>query len=354
MSELFRVSSAPHVRAKTSTQNVMMWVCIAMLPTACFGIVNFGFRALLLIVATVLSCVLSETVYNLIAKKKNTIGDLSAVVTGMILALNMPVTLPIWMAVLGGVFAIVVVKMLFGGLGQNFMNPALAGRCFLLIAFTSEMSNFVTDTYTGATPLAMLKKQNGLVALADSIPESAMARLLDTSDIANLFIGFHGGTIGETSAVCLLIGAAILVVTKVISLRIPVAYLGSFAILTFLFGSRGVATGEVLESLSTGATTVDALLTSALLFTLVHLLSGGIMFGAFFMATDYATSPITKNGQILFGICCGVITFLFRNIGGTPEGVSYAIILSNLLVPLIEKITIPRAFGVVKVKKEGK
>lgn len=320
MSELFRVSSAPHVRAKASTQNVMMWVCIAMLPTACFGIYNFGLRALLLIIATVLSCVASETVYNLIAKKKNTIGDLSAVVTGMILALNMPVTLPIWMAVLGGVFAIVVVKMLFGGLGQNFMNPALAGRCFLLIAFTSEMSNFVTDTYTSATPLAELKATKGMI-----VPWSKY-------QLVDLFIGNTPGTIGETSTLALLIGAAILVAMKIISLRIPVAYLGSFAILMFLFGTTPFDVNVVLA----------------------QLMAGGIMFGAWFMATDYATSPITKNGQILFGICCGVLTFLFRTIGGTPEGVSYAIILSNLLVPLIEKITVPRAFGVVKVKKEGK
>lgn len=320
MSELFRVSSAPHVRAKTSTQNVMLWVIIAMLPTACFGIVNFGFRALLLIVATVLSCVASETVYNLIAKKKNTIGDLSAVVTGMILALNMPVTLPIWMAVLGGVFAIVVVKMLFGGLGQNFMNPALAGRCFLLIAFTSEMSNFVTDTYTSATPLAELKSTGGIIAPWNNY------------QLVDMFFGNTPGTIGETSAVCLLIGGAILVAMKIISLRIPVAYLGSFAVLMFLFGQKAFDPTYVLA----------------------QLMAGGIMFGAWFMATDYATTPITKNGQILFGICCGVLTFLFRTIGGTPEGVSYAIILSNLLVPLIEKITIPRAFGVVKVKKEGK
>ena len=326
MSELFRVSSAPHVRAKTSTQNVMLWVIIAMLPTACFGIYNFGVRALLLIIATVLSCVASETVYNLIAKKKNTIGDLSAVVTGMILALNMPVTLPIWMAVIGGVFAIVVVKMLFGGLGQNFMNPALAGRCFLLIAFTSEMSNFVTDTYTGATPLSQLKAQAGV------IPTFALPTKLDITDLSNIFLGFHGGTIGETSTLCLLIGAAILVATRVISLRIPVAYLGSFAVLMFLFGAKSFDPT----------------------FVLVQLMTGGIMFGAWFMATDYATTPITKRGQILFGICCGVLTFLFRTIGGTPEGVSYAIILSNLFVPLIEKITIPRAFGVVKAKKGGK
>ena len=320
MSELFHVSSAPHVRAKTSTQQVMLWVIIALLPTTCFGIYNFGFRALLLVVATVLSCVVSETVYNLIAKKKNTINDLSAVVTGMILALNMPSTFPIWMAVIGGAFAIIVVKMLFGGLGQNFMNPALAGRCFLLIAFTSEMSNFVTDAYTFATPLAELKSTNGIIAPWNN------------SQLVDMFIGTTPGTIGETSALCLLIGGAILVATKVISLRIPLAYLGSFAVLMFLFGARAFDPTYVLA----------------------QLMAGGIMFGAWFMATDYATTPITKNGQILFGICCGVLTFLFRTIGGTPEGVSYAIILSNLLVPLIEKITIPNAFGVVKVKKEGK
>lgn len=338
MSELFHVSSAPHVRAKASTQKVMLWVIIAMLPTAGFGIYNFGIRALLLIVATVLSCVLSETVFNLIAKKKNTIGDLSAVVTGMILALNMPVTLPIWMAVLGGAFAIIVVKMLFGGLGQNFMNPALAGRCFLLISFTSEMSNFVTDTYTAATPLAELKTTSGIIAPWNKY------QLMD------MFIGTTPGTIGETSALCLLIGAAILVAAKVISLRIPVAYLGSFAVLMFFFGERKFSIAEI----AAGTADVNTLLTQAGTYTLAQLLCGGIMFGAFFMATDYATSPITKKGQILFGICCGLLTFLFRTIGGTPEGVSYAIILSNLLVPLIEKITVPRAFGVVKVKKEGK
>lgn len=338
MSELFHVSSAPHVRAKTSTQQVMLWVIIALLPTACYGIYNFGVRALLLIVATVLSCVVSETVYNLIAKKKNTIGDLSAVVTGMILALNMPATFPIWMAVLGGAFAIIVVKMLFGGLGQNFMNPALAGRCFLLIAFTSEMSNFVTDIYTKATPLAELKATKGIIAPWNNY------------QLTDMFFGNTPGTIGETSTLCLLIGAAILVAVKVISLRIPLAYLGSFAVLMFFFGERSFSIAEI----AAGGADVGTLFTNACNYTLAQLMCGGIMFGAWFMATDYATTPITKKGQILFGICCGVLTFLFRTIGGTPEGVSYAIILSNLMVPLIEKITVPRAFGVVNVKKEGK
>ena len=338
MSELFHVSSAPHVRAKTSTQNVMLWVIIALLPTTGFGIYNFGVRALLLVVATVLSCVVSETVFNLIAKKKNTIGDLSAVVTGMILALNMPATFPIWMAVIGGAFAIIVVKMLFGGLGQNFMNPALAGRCFLLIAFTSEMSNFVTDAYTAATPLAELKATKGIIAPWNNY------------QLADMFFGNTPGTIGETSAMCLLIGAAILVVVKVISLRIPLAYLGSFAFLMFFFGERQFSIAEIMA----GASNPETLFTNAVNYTIAQLLCGGIMFGALFMATDYATTPITKKGQILFGISCGVLTFLFRTIGGTPEGVSYAIILSNLFVPLIEKITVPRAFGVPKAKKEGK
>ncbi len=312
MSELLHVSSAPHVRAKTSTSNVMLWVIIALLPTTCFGVYNFGFRALLLVLTTVLSCVLSETVYNLIAKKKNTVGDLSAVVTGMILALNMPVSLPIWEAVIGGVFAIIVVKMLFGGLGQNFMNPALAARCFLLISFGSHMNDFVVENiYTGATPLQQIRDNVDVIT-----PEF----------LKTLFIGNTAGTIGETSVLCLLIGAIILVATKTISLRIPLAYLGSFAVFMFLFGQSNY----------------DAT------YVLAQLMGGGIMFGAFFMATDYATTPITRMGQIIFGICCGLLTGIFRCFGGSPEGVSYAIILSNLFVPLIEKITIPKAFGITK------
>lgn len=338
MSELLHVSSAPHVRAKTSTSNVMLWVIIALLPTTCFGIYNFGIRALILLVATVLSCVLSETVFNLILKKKNTIGDLSAVVTGMILALNMPVTLPIWEAVLGGVFAIIVVKMLFGGLGQNFMNPALAARCFLLIAFGADMANFKTteagfagNIYTGATPLAELQGTKGILAPWNKF------------QLDDLFLGLTPGTIGETSVLCLLIGALILVAVKVISLRIPLAYLGTFAVYMFLFGQTSILSGADIEMVGTSV--------------LAQLMAGGIMFGALFMATDYATTPITKKGQILFGICCGLLTGIFRTLGATPEGVSYAIILSNLLVPLIEKITIPRAFGLPKkalAKKEVK
>ena len=307
MSDLYHVSSAPHVRAKDTTSRIMLYVIIAMLPAALFGIYNFGLRALLLILVTVASCVASEWIFNKIVHKKQTIGDLSAVVTGMILALNLPVNLPIWEAIVGGVFAIVIVKMLFGGLGQNFMNPALAARCFLLIAFAKDMTNFVTDTYTGATPLAAMR--NG--------------EAVNTMD---MLIGRTAGTIGETSVIALIIGAIFMILMGVIDLRIPASYIVTFAVFMMLFGGHGVDANYITAQLC----------------------AGGLMFGAFFMATDYVTSPITPRGQILFGICCGIFTGIFRCFGANAEGVSFAIILSNILVPLLEKITIPKAFGVVK------
>ena len=309
MSDLYHVSSAPHVRAKDTTSRIMLYVIIAMLPTAAFGIFNFGFRALVLIAATVASCVASEWVYNKIVHKEQTVGDLSAVVTGMILALNLPVNLPVWEAILGGVFAIIIVKCLFGGLGQNFMNPALGARCFLLIAFAKDMTNFATDTYTGATPLAAMRA----------------GEAVNTMD---LLIGTTAGTIGETSVIALIIGAIFMILMGVIDLRIPASYIVSFAVFTFVLGSQPFDVN----------------------YLTAQLCAGGLMFGAFFMATDYVTSPITPKGQILFGICCGLFTWIFRTFGANAEGVSFAIILSNLLVPLIEKVTIPNAFGVVKTK----
>lgn len=309
MSDLYHVSSAPHVRAKDTTSRIMLYVIIAMLPTTLFGIYNFGFRALLLIAATVASCVASEWVYNKIAHKEQTVGDLSAVVTGMILALNLPVNLPVWEAIVGGVFAIIIVKMLFGGLGQNFMNPALGARCFLLIAFAKDMTNYVTDTYTGATPLAAMRA----------------GEAVNTMD---LLIGTTAGTIGETSVIALIIGAIFMILMGVIDLRIPASYIVTFAVFMFLFGAQPFDVN----------------------YLTAQLCAGGLMFGAFFMATDYVTSPITPRGQILFGISCGIFTGIFRCFGANAEGVSFAIILSNILVPLIEKITIPNAFGVVKAK----
>ena len=311
MSDLYHVSSSPHVRAKDTTGRIMLYVIIALLPASCFGIYNFGIRALWLILVTIASCVISEWVFDKIVHKKNTIGDLSAVVTGLLLALNLPVTLPLWEAVIGGVFAIIVVKCLFGGLGQNFMNPALGARCFLLIAFAADMTNFTTDAYTGSTPLAAMR--NG-----------------EAVDAMGMLIGRTAGTIGETSAIAILIGVIFMILMGVIDLRIPGSYIVSFVVFILLFGGHGMDWNYVTAQLC----------------------GGGLMLGAFFMATDYVTSPITPGGQILFGICCGLLTGLFRTMGANAEGVSFAIILSNLLVPIIEKITVPRAFGVRKEKKK--
>ena len=303
MSELFKVSSNPHIRSKSTTNGIMTAVIIALLPATGFGIYNFGIRALFVVLATVAGTVLTEFLFGLY-KKKMTITDLSAVVTGLLLALNLPVTIPLWMAVLGGVFAILVVKMLFGGLGQNFMNPALAARCFLLISFPAQMVNFDCDAYTGATPLALLKAGESV-------------------NVADMIIGRTGGTIGETSMIALLIGASFLILLGIIDLRIPGSYLVTFVLFAGIFGGHGF----------------DPAYLSA------QLAGGGLMLGAFFMATDYVTRPITPKGQYLFGIFLGLMTGIFRIFGPGAEGVSYAIILGNLLVPLIEKVTRPTAFG---------
>lgn len=313
MSELYHVSSSPHVRSKDTTGRIMLYVIIALLPTSIFGIYNFGYRALVLILVTIASCVASEWIFNKIVHKKNTIGDLSAVVTGLLLALNLPATLPWWQAVIGGAFAIIVVKCLFGGLGQNFMNPALGARCFLLIAFAANMTNFTIDSYSGATPLALMR-EGGVGAV-------------NTMD---MLIGKTAGTIGETSAICIIIGAMFLILMGVITLKIPATYIITFVIFIALFGGHGLDASYIVAQLC----------------------GGGLMLGAFFMATDYVTSPITPMGQILFGICLGVLTGLFRIFGANAEGVSFAIILSNLLVPIIEKITVPKAFGQVKEAKQ--
>lgn len=312
MSDLYNVSSSSHVRDKDTSARIMLYVIIALMPASVFGVINFGIRALVLILVCVAVCVASEWVFEKLIHKKSTINDFSAVVTGLLLALNLPHTLPIWQAVLGSVFAIVIVKMLFGGLGQNFMNPALGARCFLLVSFAGTMTSYTYDGVTGATPLALLK--------------SGEYEYVDTM---KMFLGTTAGTIGETSVVAILIGAIILIMLGVIDLKIPASYIISFTVFILLFNGNGFE--------------VD--------YLTAQLCGGGLMLGAFFMATDYVTSPITPNGRILFGICLGVLTGLFRMFGANAEGVSFAIILSNLLVPMIEKITIPRAFGLVK---EGK
>lgn len=304
MSDKFNISSSPHVRSKITTMNIMLMVLIALLPTTAFGIYNFGTDALVVVLVTTGSAVLTEYLYQKLMHKKITVGDLSAAVTGLLLALNMPPTAPWWMCVLGSVFAILIVKQLFGGLGQNFMNPALGARCFLLISFAGRMTTFVYDGVTGATPLAELKA----------------GEAVNTFD---MLIGNTAGTIGETSVIAIMIGAMFLILMGVIDLTIPGTYIVSFVIFLILFGGHGA----------------DAQYLTA------HLCGGGLMLGAWFMATDYVTAPITKKGQFLYGICLGILTGLFRLFGGSAEGVSYAIIFSNLLVPLIEKVTLPKPFG---------
>lgn len=306
---MYNVSVSPHVRDKSSTSKIMLDVCIALVPTLAFGVIHFGLNALIVIISSVLSCVISEAVFELIVKKPLTIGDLSAVVTGLILALNMPPDVAWWVPAVGGVFAIVVIKMLFGGIGQNIMNPALGARCFLLISFASRMTDFSVDGVSGATPLAQLKAGESI-------------------DLLDAFIGFQNGCIGEVSALAILIGFMYLLIRRVISIRIPGIYILSAMAFIFLF------------NLPSGVPSAN--------YMLGQLLTGGLLAGAVFMATDYTTSPITKGGQVIYALLLGFLTAVFRVLGSSAEGVSYAIIISNLVVPLIEKISVPKAFGMTK------
>jgi len=301
-------------------------VVIALIPAGLFGIFNFGINALVLIAATVLSCVLTEYIYCRLMKKPVTIGDLSAVVTGILLAYNLPANLPVWMAIVGGVFAILVVKMLFGGLGQNFMNPALAARAFLLISFPVKMTSFAVEKIASSGVLDYIQHGYLGVSSADAASGAtpmAAIKAGETVDLLSMFIGNIGGTIGETSAIAILIGGIYLLIKRVITPIIPFSYILSLAVFTLLFGGHGFDAN----------------------FILGHILGGGLLLAAFFMATDYVTSPITPAGQAIFGILCGVFTGLFRIMGGSSEGVSYAIIFCNLLVPLIDKATRIRPFG---------
>lgn len=307
---MLNVSSSPHVRDNSSTRRIMLDVCIALLPACIFGIVNFGMRALAVLVVSVITCVVSEYLFEYFMHRPITVGDLSAVVTGLLLGMNMPHTIPLWIVMLGSVFAIIVVKQLFGGLGQNFMNPALAARCFLLISFAGRMTSFTYDGVTGATPLALLKSGESV-------------------NVLSMFLGTTAGVVGETSTVAILVGALYLIIRKVITPLIPMVYLAVFSVFILLFGGHGFD----------------------MTYLAAELCGGGLMLGAFFMATDYVTSPVNTVGRIVYGIILGILTGLFRIFGNSAEGVSYAIIFSNILVPLIEKLTVPRAFGVVREKK---
>ena len=306
----YKLSSSPHIRDKVTSSNIMLMVVIALLPASAFGVYNFGIPALIVLISTTVSAVLTEYIYEKLMHKKITINDWSAVVTGLLLGLNMPASAPWWMGALGSVFAILVVKQLFGGLGQNFMNPALGARCFLLISFAGPMTKFVYDGVYGPTPLATLKDGGSV-------------------DSMKMLIGTIPGTIGETSVIAIIIGAVFLIMLGIIDLRIPGTYIVSFVIFVGIFGPFTKAHVGFFDPQ----------------YITAHLCGGGLMLGAWFMATDYVTSPITKKGQYVYGILLGVLTGLFRLFGGSAEGVSYAIIISNLLVPLIERVTLPKPFG---------
>ena len=314
MSNLYNVSASPHVRSKDSTKTIMRDVVIALLPACLAGIWVFKIEALLVLLTTSVTCLLTEYIYERLMKRRITTGDYSALVTGLLLGMNLPPSIPLWIAVLGSVFAILVVKQLFGGLGQYF----------LMISITGRMTSFTLDGVSSATPLAIIKNAGGSASVVDTLSENGTSLL-------NMFLGNIGGTIGETSALAILIGAAYLFLRKIISWEIPVCYIGVFSIFMLIFGGHGF----------------DPIYLAA------ELCGGGLLLGAFFMATDYVTSPITKNGKIIFGVCLGILTGIFRVYGGSAEGVSYAIIFCNLLVPLIEKVTIPKPFGYVKEKKEN-
>lgn len=318
MEQKFIVSSSPHLHTNDSISAIMLDVMIALIPAVACGIYFFGYRAALVILTTMTACLLSEYAYQRLMKKTVTVKDCSALLTGLLLGLNLPPALPLWMAAVGSAFAIVIVKQLFGGLGKNFMNPALAARCFMLIAWPQAMTAFTdansaVNAISSATPLSIIK----------GVGEGAMPNLMQN------FLGQISGSIGETSTAMLLIGLLYLLLRRVITLRIPLTYLLSFALLTFLFGENATGEGQIT-------------------FTLLHLSSGGLVLGAVFMATDYVTTPTTPLGEIIFALGCGILTFAIRTFGGYPEGTSFAIILMNLVTPLIDGALMPRRFGEVR------
>lgn len=297
-------SNAPHIRGGMSTSRIMQLVWIALLPAAVFGVVNFGTRALMHILICIVACALTEFTVEAFANLPLTSGDCSALVTGLLLALSLPVSAPLWIGAIGGVFAIAIVKICFGGLGKNILNPALTARCFLMLLFREHMTNYVCDAYSGATPLDAVNAGH----LVDPYP---------------MFLGNTGGCIGETSVIAILAGAIFLLAIGIIQLRIPFAGMIAFGITLTLFGGKGFDE----------------------LYLVTQFCGGGFMLAIWFMATDYSTSPITRKGKYIYGALIGIFTALLRIFAGVTEGVAYAILFANLLVPFIEKRTMPKAFG---------
>lgn len=322
------VSASPHAHSSVTTTGIMLDVIIALAPALVMSVVYFGTRALVLALVCVGTAVLSEFLSRKAMKRSNTVGDLSAIVTGLILALNLPATLPLWMAAIGSVIAIVVVKQMFGGIGQNFVNPAITARIILMVSFPTAMAKWVVpfsngwsaDAVTAATPMASLASaKGGDLSLAGDLPS-----------LTQMLIGNHGGSMGEVCSIALLVGGLYLIFRKVISPVIPLCFIGTVAVCTLIAGHGNFE------------------------YVAYEILGGGLLLGAFFMATDYTTSPINTKGRIIFGIGCGLITSVIRIFGSLPEGVSFSIILMNILVPHIERLTASKPFGQLKEKKEKK
>ena len=319
-------SSSPHIRSNENTRSIMLDVIIAMLPALVWAIYNFGFKALISVAVSVVACLFWEWLYRKLLKKPQAIGDLSAVVTGMLLAFVCPPELPWWTLIIGAFFSIVVVKQLYGGIGCNFLNPALAGRAFLLASYATWMTTWAIpqirpDVTSAATPMAIMKEGT----------EEAFTTLMSNYSIGDMFLGKVGGSLGEVSALCLLVGGVYLLIRKVISWQIPVAYIGTVAILTLIAAPAGIDNVQ---------------------YMLYNVFGGGLMLGAIFMATDYATSPVTKPGQLIFGLGCGLLTCFIRRFGSYPEGVCYSILIMNCTTWLLDKYIRPVIYGAPKKEKK--
>ncbi len=332
---MLTVSAPPHICGTDNIKRHMRDVVISLLPACIFAVYWYGLHAFLVMAFAVVSAILAEVLFQKLAGKKVTVDDYSAAITGLLVAFNLPPDIPYWIPVVGSVFAIAAVKQLFGGLGANFVNPALAARAFLLASFPASMTKWTLPSSVNAADAVTTATAD---AAADAVTSATyLARIKyqdfspEFSDYMSVLFGKIGGCIGETSAVALILGGIYLLVRKVINWRIPVFYIGTFSVLAFVFGRQGFFTGHVL----------------------FEVLSGGLMLGAFFMATDYATSPITSKGRIIFGIGCGILTYLIRFYSGYPEGVCYSILIMNLFVPLIDKYVRPRVYGKGKKIKGG-
>lgn len=329
------VSPSPHIGSSLTTDKIMLNVVIALIPASIAGIFIFGLASLIVLLVSIGACVLAEFLYNIITKKAQTINDLSAVVTGLLLGMNLPPTIPLYIPLIGGFFAIIVVKMLFGGIGRNFANPAITARIFCVLAWTSAMTTFVkpinyNQGFINAMTQYLPNLFNKIDAIASATPLAAIKDSINsgaaTLPITNMFLGYTGGCIGEVSAVALILGGVYLIIRKIVDWKIPVIYILTTAIFSLIFYNEGY------------------------MYILPSILGGGLLIGAFFMATDYSTSPNTTLGVIIYAFGCGLITMIIRRFGGYPEGVSFAILLMNLVTPLLDKYISPRVFGTARKK----